>query len=293
MITKKIMKIATKKYINLAKPGIIRGNAIVAIAGFLFASKGDVDLWLLISLVVGSSLIMASACVFNNYLDKDIDALMDRTKKRSFVSKEISEKYGLLYGLVIGILGFGILLAFTNKLTAIVGLIGFIDYVALYTYAKRHSIHSTLIGTISGATPPVAGYVAVTNDFDIASLMLFLILVFWQMPHFYAIGIMRISDYKKAHIPLLPIIHGIQTTKIQMLIYGSLLIGVLSTMTAIGLTGYAFLAITLAVSINWLFKIYKGFDADNDQKWAGKIFGYSLKVLLVISIMLSLDSFLP
>ena len=208
-----------KDYYSLTKPGIIRGNLITAAAGFFLASKDIVDMKLLLAMLVGTSLVIASGCVLNNYLDISIDKQMARTKKRALVTGTITSKNALIFATILGLSGEIILLIFTNLLTALIGLFGLFVYVIVYGAAKRRSTHGTLVGSLSGAVPPVAGYTAVTGSLDWAALTLFLILVCWQMPHFYAIAIYRYNEYKAAGLPMLPIVKGIRATKLQILNY--------------------------------------------------------------------------
>ena len=194
-----------KDYYYLIKPGIIYGNAINTAAGFFLAAKGNIDFLLLLKTLGGSSLIIASACVFNNYIDRDIDSKMTRTKNRTLVRGAVPDPIALLYGSLLGVIGFGVLIIYTNVLTVLVGATGMFFYVVMYSIWKRRSPYGTLVGSISGAVPPVAGYSAVTNSLDVGALILFLVLVFWQMPHFYAIAIRRREEYKEAGIPVLPV----------------------------------------------------------------------------------------
>jgi protoheme IX farnesyltransferase len=152
-----------KSYYRLTKPGIIQANVMTAAAGFLFASTHHIDLKLLVATLAGTALIIASACVVNNYTDRGIDSKMARTKKRATVTGEISTKNTLLFATILGLLGIIILIKFANKWPLIIGLLAFIDYVILYGIAKRTTIHSTLVGTIAGSASIVAGYCAVTQ----------------------------------------------------------------------------------------------------------------------------------
>lgn len=285
-----------KQYYLLTKPGIVRGNLMTAAAGFLFASKGDIDLWLLLALLSGTAFIIASGCVFNNYLDRGIDKKMDRTKKRALVTGDIPVQNAIIYASLLCIAGFTILAVYTNLITVVIGLIGIIDYVILYGWAKRNTVHSTLIGGISGATSLVAGYTAVTNEFDGAALLLFLIMSFWQMPHFYAIGIYRRKDYAAAGLPVLPVKHGIAATKKQTLLYIIGYVISVSLLAVFGYAGYTYLVVILLISLWWLLVAVQGLKVQgekNDIKWAHKIFGISLLVLMVFSIMISLEAWLP
>lgn len=279
-------------YIKLFKPGIVRGNTITAAGGFLFASGGIIDFSLLVALLAGAALIMAGACVLNNYIDRGIDSKMKRTEQRALVTNAVSGKVAILYGLTLSVTGFGILATFTNNLALAVGIVGFVDYVIIYGYAKRRTHHSTLIGTIAGATPPVAGYVAVSGRIDLAACLLFIVLVFWQMPHFYAIAINRQKDYKKAGLPMLPIVKGIARTKIEMSIYGVLFVLATTSLYVYGLAGFIYLFLMLILSLYWLKLITDGFLVKDNIAWANKIFGFSLFVLLSFSILISFDSYL-
>ena len=167
-----------KTYYQLIKPGIIRGNAIPATAGFFLASRGNVSYLLLLETLAGISLVIASGCVFNNYLDRHIDKKMARTKNRAIVQGLVSKQQALTYASVLGLLGLIILAVHTNWLTVAIGVAGLFFYVIVYGIAKRRSVHSTLIGSISGALPPVAGYTAVTGRLDAVAITLFFILVF-------------------------------------------------------------------------------------------------------------------
>jgi heme o synthase len=277
-----------KEYLALTKPGIIRGNLLSAIAGyFLAATLFDIQLFL--AIISGTALIIASGCVLNNYLDRDIDTHMERTKKRALVTKTISTKNALLFGSILGILGFAILWFYTNLLTVIIGLIGWVSYVFIYDYVKRHSVYGTIVGAIPGATPPVAGYLAVTGTIDAAAILLFFILFTWQMPHFYAIALFRSKEYASANIPIFPIVKGVYATKVQILLF-SMLFGVVSTLLYVfDYTGLLYLICMIVVSGLWVYICYLGFSADNTNKWAKKVFGFSLLILLVFCMLMFIE----
>lgn len=282
-----------RDYYKLTKPGIIRGNLLAAAAGFLLAVQGDIDLWLLLATLTGTALVIGSACVFNNYLDRNIDQKMARTKKRALVTGAISAPRAILFGAVLGMLGFGILTMFTNGLTIMLGLIAFVFYVVIYGIGKRKTVHGTLIGTIPGALPPVAGYTAVTNELDGAATLLFLAMVFWQMPHFYAIGIYRQKDYAAAELPILPVKKGFGITRLQMLLYVVGYICVSLLFVVMGYAGYVYAIIMLLIGLGWLRLARGGFEATDNVKWAKQMFGYSLLVLLVFCATISLEAWLP
>lgn len=282
-----------KDYYILTKPGIIYSNTLAAVAGFFLASKGHIDFFLLVALLIGTSGIIASACVYNNYIDRRIDAKMKRTQKRALVTGTISPKNALIFAMLLGIIGFGTLILFTNIVTVLVGVVGFVDYLFFYGVGKRHSVHGTLIGSISGSMPPVAGYTAVTHHLDIAVLSLFFIWVGWQMVHFYAIAIYREKEYEAATIPVLPVEKGIISTKIQMVFYAILFTAGTALLTLFKFTGIAYLIGVSSMSILWLMYAIKGFFVKDSIKWARKMFFYSLIVMLLLCVLLSVGSILP
>ncbi|HEU5122168.1 MAG TPA: protoheme IX farnesyltransferase, partial [Candidatus Saccharimonadales bacterium] len=196
------MKHTIKSYYYLAKPGIIYGNVLAAMAGFLFGSGRTFEGWRFLALVFGIGLVIGASCVLNNILDRGIDKKMARTKKRALVTGDITIPSAIIYAVTLAGGGFSLLVLYTNWLTAALGAFAMVFYVVLYGIAKRKTIFGTLVGAVPGAIPPVTGYVAVSNQLDGAALLLFLILVAWQMPHFYAISIYRRHDYDAAAIPV-------------------------------------------------------------------------------------------
>src|SRR6185436_3371747 len=195
-----------KAYYHLTKPGIIYGNIIVAAAAFVFAShktgEGIIDLVLGLWMIVGLSCVIASACVFNNYQDRHMDAKMQRTKTRALASGAIPHGYALLFGAVLLVVGLKVLLFFTNILAFEVALAGFLVYVFAYSPLKPRTPYALFVGALAGATPPVVGYVAVTNTLDSTAWLLFLFLFVWQLPHFLAIAVYRNEEYAAASVPM-------------------------------------------------------------------------------------------
>lgn len=281
-----------RTYYNLTKPRMVYGNAFIAACAFALASRGYINLWLLVPTLVGLSLVMAAGCVFNNYIDRDVDKKMARTKNRALAKKIIPAKHALLYGLVLASFGTGILAFYTNLLTILLAGIGFLFYVVFYSIGKRRSIHGTLVGSISGAMPPVIGYCAVSNTIDLGAIILFLILVIWQLPHFYAIAIYRFDDYAAAKIPVLPVVKGVETTQWTMLVY---IVGfgvAVMTLYFFGYTGTIYLVGASLLVFVWLLFCIKGFARHDTKRWARKMFFVSLVVLMVLFSIIGLDSVL-
>jgi protoheme IX farnesyltransferase len=279
-----------KHFIQITKPGIIFGNVLSVAGGFFLASKGHVDIVLFLAAVIGTSLVVASGCVFNNCIDRDIDVKMERTKNRVLVQGLVSVKLALVYATVLGILGVGLLYTKANALAALFAVIGFVIYVGFYSlYLKRKSVHGTLVGSLSGAMPPVIGYVAVSNTFDLAALTLLVMFSLWQMPHSYAIAIFRFNDYRAASIPVLPVKRGIRVAKRHILIY--ILAFLLATLmlTFGGYAGLNYLAVAAAMGMYWLYMAWTGYKAKDDTVWARKLFVFSIFTITALSVAMSLD----
>lgn len=281
-----------KKYILLTKPGIIIGNLITAAAGFFLASQGNFDWRIFTGLIFGTAFIIGASCVVNNYLDREIDEKMERTKNRAFVKKDITFLNAAIYAAILFVLGIYILFSTTNLLTVKVGLIGVFFYVVMYSIWKRKSDLSTVIGSVSGAIPPLAGFTAVANNIDLGASLLFLMLVFWQMPHFYAIGIYRLSDYANAKIPILPVVKGAKTAKIHSIFYIIAFIITTQGLVYAGYTGFLFQIVSLLGGFYWLKLCVDGFAAKDDKVWARKMFKYSVRFITVICIMIVVESVL-
>lgn len=259
----------------------------------MFASGRHIDILKLVITVVSVSCIIGSGCVYNNYLDRDIDRKMHRTKQRPSVLGLVGVGEAIIYATCLGIIGFGLLLWRVNVTTAVIGLIGLIDYVVLYGYTKRKGTYGTLVGSISGATPPLAGYTAVTGHIGVAGLLLFLALLFWQMPHFYAIAIYRLKDYTAAKLPVLPAVRGIRTTKLYIVAYIWWYVVAVFLLYVDGYVGWPY-ALVLVVSGLWWF-VYglRGFlRGVDDTAWARQVFFKSLIVLLVFCAAISASSLL-
>ncbi|KHN67003.1 protoheme IX farnesyltransferase [Acinetobacter calcoaceticus] len=277
-----------KKYLFLTKPGILFGNFITTLGGFFLAAQGSIDILLLLLTLLGTTLVVASGCVVNNVIDQDIDTQMQRTQNRALVKKTISPTVALIYAFVLGLIGFSILWFGVNAYAFLFAIIGFIVYVGFYSlWTKRTSIHQTVIGSISGASPPVIGYTAVTHHFDVAALLLFLAYALWQMPHSWAIAIYRFDDYKNAGIPILPVARSIYRTKVECVIYILLFAAVLNGLYCFGYTNIFFLVTFNALTAYWFYLSIIGFKAENDQLWAKRFFLYSVILITLLSLSFS------
>ncbi len=270
------------------------GNLITTIAGFLFAADGHIDLGLFLATAIGTGLVISSACVINNYLDQDIDAKMERTKSRPLITGEVSQTGAVVYGATLGILGLAMLIAWTNRWVVGVGIFGFVTYVWLYgALGKRKSVHGTLVGSLSGAAPILAGYVAVQPGLDAAAVILFLIIFFWQMPEFYSISIYRKVEYAKAGIPVSSVVRGVDATKRQIFVYTVLTVASMMGLAATPLASLSYLVVVLVFGAYWLQLTAEGLVTENNDVWAHRNFHFALWVLVIFCLIISLNPFVP
>lgn len=279
-----------KQYLNLAKPGIVFGNLISVTGGFFLASRGDVNLALYLATALGVSLVIASGCVFNNYIDRDIDQKMERTRNRVLAQGLVSPAHAIVYAFALGVAGVALLYAATNTLAVMLVLMGFVVYVGLYSlWLKRGSVYGTLVGSLSGAAPPVVGYCAVSNEFDAGAAILLLIFSLWQMPHSYAIAIFRFNDYQAANIPVLPVIKGISAAKRQIVLYIAAFVVATLMLTLSGYAGYSYFVVAALSGAYWLWMGVSGYKAADDRVWARKLFTFSIISITMLSVMMSVD----
>lgn len=283
-----------KKYLFLTKPGILFGNFVTTLGGFLLAAQGSVDFLLLLITLLGTTLVVASGCVVNNIIDQDIDQKMQRTQNRAMVKKSISVPVALVYAFVLGFIGFSILWFWVNEYAFLFAVIGFVVYVGFYSlWTKRTTIHQTIVGSISGAAPPVIGYTAVANQFDMGALLIFIGYALWQMPHSWGIAIYRFEDYKNAGIPILPVARSIHRTKIESLIYVVLFCITMNGLFIYGYANWMYMVVLNLFCLYWVYLSIQGFKAENDQLWAKQYFMFSVKLITVISLLFSFTSTAP
>jgi protoheme IX farnesyltransferase len=284
----------SRSYLQLIKPGITLSNTLTAIAGYLLAASFlEFRIALFIASAVGIALIIASACVVNNVIDRDIDKRMKRTAKRDVANGKISVQHAITFATILGIGGFGTILLFTNPLTFTLGVIAYIWYIIIYGIAKRNTVWSTLIGGVAGALPPVAGYTALRGTIDAAAIILFVMMFLWQMSHFYSIAMFRRTDYAKAKLPIWSVSYGLKSTKRQILLFAALY-GLSSILlTVYGYTGIVYLDLSFAIGAFWVFRGISTYNRYDDERWARKMFGTSLLVLLAMCLLVAIGGYLP
>lgn len=275
-----------RDFFALIKIGIVNSNLITTFTGLWLAIHftgqsflNNLDI--IFFTIVGSSLIIAGSCVINNYVDRDIDHLMERTKSRPTVTGKIVPIKVL--GLGIFFISLGLLLLLFTTLTAmVIGILGVFSYVFLYTlWSKRQFVSNTIIGSISGAVPPLIGWAAVDGNLDMIAWSLFLIMFIWQPPHFYALAMRRAKEYRAAGIPMLPVVKGFKTTKKHILVWVSLLLPLPFLLTSLGIP---FLILASILNVGWLVLGIYGYKIKDDIKWAKLMFVYSLQYLTIMFV---------
>lgn len=192
---------AMRAYYELTKPYRVYANLLVAAAGLAFASA-DIDWAKLAAVLAGLGGIVAGACVYNNYLDRVMDAKMLRTRERATARGTVGAQGSFIFGTVLFVLGAAVLWVYTNPLAFLAAMVGFVTYVFMYTPMKPRTPHALWVGAVSGATPPVVGYAAVTGAFDATALWLFAFMFVWQVAHFLAIAVYRNEEYAAAGVPM-------------------------------------------------------------------------------------------
>ncbi|GAC91252.1 protoheme IX farnesyltransferase [Anoxybacillus flavithermus NBRC 109594] len=275
-----------KDVLAVVKIGIVNSNLITTFTGLWlalhFTGKGFLsNLHIVFFALIGSALVIAGSCALNNFIDRDIDHLMERTKNRPTVSGSVEPKRVLWFGVFLVAIG-TLSLLMTTVTAAVIGLVGVVTYVFLYTmWSKRSNTFNTVIGSISGAVPPVIGWTAVDDSFHIVPIILFLLMFLWQPPHFLALAMKRCEEYRAAGIPMLPVVHGFAITKRQIVIWIAALLPLPFYLFSLGVP---FLVIATLLNVGWLALGLAGFKMKDDMKWAKWMFIYSLNYLTILFV---------
>jgi protoheme IX farnesyltransferase len=280
-----------KDFLSLIKVGIVNSNAITTFTGIwlalYFSGKGFLaNIDIVLFTLIGSSLVIAGSCAINNYYDRDIDHLMERTKERPTVTGKMYPLQALWVG--ISLLTIGLLFMLATTITAtIISLVGVVTYVFLYTmWSKRLYTLNTVIGSVSGAVPPLIGWAAVDANLSVIAWVLFLIMFIWQPPHFLALAMRRTEEYRAANIPMLPVVHGFDVTKRQIMIWIACLLPLPLYLYQLG-NGFVIFATVL--NIVWFAIGLKGFtNKELEMKWATKMFIYSINYLTILFVSMVL-----
>ncbi len=280
----------TVDYYELTKPRITTLVLVTTFVGMWVASSGTVNSSLVFFTLLGTGLASASSATFNNFIDRKIDVQMTRTRNRALPAGRLSAQAAFIFGTILAISAFVILSSYTNYLTAYLAIFTIFFYVIIYTvWLKRYSTLCTEVGGVAGALPPIIGWTAVTNEITWPALLLFLVIFLWQPPHFWALALARADEYRKANIPMLPVVKGTSVTKFRMLLYTLALIPTTISMYLFGLNGIIFLLASTLLGLIYLILTIDFMRKPVTIKSARRLFSFSIVYLLGIFTLVFID----
>ena len=281
-----------KNYYTLCKPNVVAEMLFTAVVGMLLAVPGMPPIGPFIFGTVGIALAASSAAAINHFIDRKADAQMARTEKRPLPTGELNATNVITFAVVLGVSSMLILILLVNTLTAILTFLSLFGYAIIYTlYLKRATPQNIVIGGIFGATPPLLGWCAMTNEVHPYALLLVLIIFVWTPPHFWALAIAKREEYAKVNIPMLPVTHGPEFTRLQILLYTILLLCVTLLPYLTGMSGLIYLV--SAVFLGLAFIYYAVLMMRNkDNKTAMKTFVYSIVYITLLFAALLIDHYL-
>ncbi len=280
-------------YLTLCKPKVVSLIVFTAVVGMFLATPNMVPWDVLIYGTIGIGLAASSAATINHVIDYRIDSIMARTMRRPLPEGKISVVNAIIFAWFLGTISMGILAFLVNTLTAGLTALSLIGYGFIYSmFLKRATPQNIVIGGAAGAAPPVLGWTAVTGTLDPNSLLLFLIIFVWTPPHFWALAIYRRDDYAAADIPMLPVTHGVEFTRLQILLYTILLFVVTLLPYLVGMSGLFYLVGAVLLGAGFLYyAILMRFN--HDDRLAMRTFSYSIIYLMLLFAFLLIDHYIP
>lgn len=279
-------------YIRLTKPRIIELLLVTTVPAMILAERGWPSTWLVLATLIGGTLSAGGANALNCYFDRDIDAVMARTKSRPLPSGQIEPEKAAIFGLILGGVGFLFLQAFVNLLAAGLTLGALAFYVFVYTLIlKRTTPLNIVIGGAAGAIPPMVGWVAVTGEIQAPALVLFLLVVVWTPPHFWALSLNLAADYERAGVPMLPVVAGKRETEFQILLHTIAVVAVSFLLFVSDEIGVIYLVAALALGCVFIYYAYRLW-LDSTVKSAAMLFRYSIAYLALLFGAVALDGLL-
>jgi protoheme IX farnesyltransferase len=288
-------------YVALTKPRIIELLLVTTVPAMVLAWR-TVDAmdparfgWLVVVTLLGGGLAAGAANAINCYLDRDIDEVMVRTRRRPLPAHQVGPEDGLVFGLVLVVVSFGVLALGTNLVAAFLALLAIAFYVVVYTLLlKRSTPQNIVLGGAAGALPPVIGWAAVTGEIALPALLLFAVVFYWTPPHFWALSLRIRGDYAAAGVPMLPVTHGVPETTRQIALYSVLMVALTMAFFAVAHMGLLFLAGALLLGGLFLFQAFAMWREGTDRR-AVRLYKYSISYLtgLFALIVLDVAVFLP
>ena len=280
-----------RAYYELTKPRVVLLMLLTALVGMFLAVPGLPPLNLVAWGLFGIAFAAGGAAVINHLVDERFDALMQRTSKRPIPTGQIQPRHALFFAIALSVIGLGSLILFVNVLTAILTFFSLLGYAIIYTmYLKHATPQNIVIGGLAGAMPPLLGWAAITNNINPHALLLVLIIFVWTPPHFWALAIHRHKEYQNVGIPMLPVTHGVEFTKLSVLLYTILLIPISLLPYVFNMCGLIYLIATALLDIGfliWAIRLAWGKHPANGIK----TFHYSIWYLMILFVVLLTDHY--
>jgi len=286
-------EIATwRAYYDITKPKVVALLVLTAVVGMSLSVPHGLPWQLFLPAMFGIALLSSSAAAINHIVDEKIDAIMGRTHNRPLPEGRITANSAMVFAAALAIIGFITLFTLVNPLTAYLTLSGLVGYSFVYTlYLKRATPQNITIGGLAGAIPPLLGWTAMTNEIHPHALLLVLLIFTWTPPHFWALAIHRRKDYAKVNIPMLPVTHGVNFTKTQILLYTVLLFVVGLLPYLVGMSNWLYLVGAIVLNLGFFGYAWKlKFNAE--ESTAMDTFKFSIVHLMLLFIILLLDHYL-
>ncbi len=283
-----------RQYYALTKPKVVYLITFTALVGMLLASQSGVpDLGLLLAATLGIGLAAAAGAAINQVVDEEIDRRMARTQGRPLPQGELDRAAALRFALGLALFSMGLLVTYVNTLTALLTLLSMIGYAVVYTlYLKRMGPQNIVWGGAAGAMPPLLGWSAVTGSVGVEAVLLFLIIFVWTPPHFWALAIKRRAEYARVNIPMLPVTHGVDFTRQQILLYTLMLVSVTLLPFVVQMSGYPYLFGALGLGVGFVWFALRLYYAESVDRPAIQTFVYSITYLSLLFAFLLLDHYL-
>ncbi len=280
-------------FVALTKPRIIELLLVTTVPTMIVAEGGMPSPWLIVATVIGGTLAAGGANAFNMYVDRDIDALMERTKGRPLVTGEVAPPEALVFAVIVEAAAFGWLWAFVNLLSAVLALAACAFYVFVYTlWLKRTSTQNIVIGGAAGAVPVLIGWSSVTNTVGWAAIILFGIIFFWTPPHFWALAIKYEDDYSAASVPMMPVVEGHRKTAQQMVVYSVIVWALTLALWWVASMGWIYLAVAIVLGVLFTggaVRLAVETDPDAQAALSIRYFTFSITHLSVLFVALAVD----
>ena len=280
-----------REFIILTKPRVNLLIMFTAIVGMLLAHQSTLNYELIFFASIGIGLAASAAAIINHVVDQRIDSIMDRTKSRPLVNGSIKPLHAIYFALFLSFSSISLLYILVNTLTALLTLLSIIIYSFIYSvYLKNLTSQNIVIGGIAGAMPPLLGWTSITNQIEPFPLVLFLIIFLWTPPHFWALAVYKYEDYKKAEIPMLPVTHGKDFTRLHIFLYSILLFCITLFPFILGLSGFIYLTGATIIGLKFLIDAYDLMITKSDRR-AIRLLKYSITYLAILFAALLIDHY--